>query len=74
MPPRKGAVQHNMSLPDDLSRQLATLAATPDYNGSKSEVVEQALRGLCEGAISETVIAGLQQRGTHLRRDTFIPQ
>ena len=69
MPPRKGAVQHNISLPEELSRQLATLAATPDYNGSKSEVVEQALRVLFEGAISETVIAGLQQRLSLMQDD-----
>ena len=69
MPPRKGSIQHNISLPEDLSRQLATLAATPDYNGSKSEVVEQALRVLCEGTLSDTVMAGLQQRLSLMQDD-----
>ena len=62
MPARKGAVQHNIVLPEEISHQLVRLADTPDYGGSKSEVVEQALRLLLEGTVTSAVLSGVQQQ------------
>jgi len=42
----------NVSLPDHLAQQLAVLAAAPEHHGSKSQVMETALRALIEGTAS----------------------
>ena len=52
MPPRKGNVQHNIHLTEEISRQLAALAESADYGG-KTEVVQTALDQLIQNTFEE---------------------
>ncbi len=49
MPARRGATALNIALPDHLAAQLSVLAKEPDYHGSKSMVLETALRAFVDG-------------------------
>jgi predicted transcriptional regulator len=61
MPARKGATALNIALPDHLAAQLAVLAQEPDYHGSKSQVLETALRAFIEGRSNLTVLDDVHQ-------------
>src|SRR6266545_6543288 len=69
MPARHGAQQINISLPDSMAAQLALLASAPEY-GSKSRVLEAALRLLIEGSATESALAGVHQRISELSDKT----
>ena len=59
MPPREGNKQLNVHLPDELAMQLTALAA--QHDGSKSRVVELALRAHLEGTFLHSATDGLHQ-------------
>jgi hypothetical protein len=61
MPARKGADQHNVTLPESVGARLAILASDPLY-GSKSRVVEAALRLLVEGDANHGFVDSVQQQ------------
>jgi predicted transcriptional regulator len=59
MPPKEGNKQLNIHLPEDLAMQLTALAAAHD--GSKSAVIEQALRTQIEGTFLHSATDALHQ-------------
>ena len=61
MPARKGATALNIALPDHLAAQLAVIAAEPDYHGSKSQVLETALKAFLESRSHVTGMADVHQ-------------
>ena len=65
MPARKGATALNIALPDHLAAQLSVLAKEPDFHGSKSLVLETALRAFVDG---RSTLTSLDSVHDHLAR------
>jgi len=59
MPPKKGHVALNIALPEDLALQLGALAV--GYDGSKSKLIESALRAHLDGSIHQTTTDSFHQ-------------
>jgi hypothetical protein len=62
MPARKGADDIHISLPSQLHSALVTLASQPEYEGSKSRVIESALHMFIDQAVNMTAIDTFHQR------------
>ena len=59
MPPKEGKKQLNIHLPDELAMQLTALSAA--HEGSKSKVLELALRAQIEGTFLHSATDGFHQ-------------
>jgi len=71
MPPRKGSGQLNVSLPEELLLQVTALAQMEGFDGSRSKVIETALRALVEGTGAQTATDALHQHFSALRADVL---
>ena len=71
MPPRKGSSQLNVSLPEELLIQLTALAQMEGFDGSRSKVIETALRTLVECTGAQTAVDTMHQHFSALRADVL---
>jgi hypothetical protein len=61
MSPAKNKTSLNITFPDELNQALLSLAGSPDFDGSKSKVLETAFRQYVEGGIHASAMGNMHQ-------------